>query len=210
MPCFQAALQKARDEHIRKNRRDLNEFDGITDPVEALKIVHRPRKYDPLLNWIPPPKPVDQLYSDLSDHDQSRLADYAKSQTGSNRNDEAEDILLCLAAFTDARFDSCLRAFASHNLFWPSLPFHRSPPDVRDELIARVEKDARTVITSSWRSRGLEMLPLWRYSSVGGVSPRGGRNRCTLRHKITRVKPDGNSTMKDDGGTFTFIAARSW
>src|SRR5882724_6513573 len=72
MPCFQAAAKKEREEHVRKNRRDLNEFDGITDPVEWLKIIHRPRTFDPLVNWIPHATPTDQLYAELNLSEQHR------------------------------------------------------------------------------------------------------------------------------------------
>jgi hypothetical protein len=141
MPCVQAAAGKERDEHVRKNRRDLNEFDGVDDPVECLKIIHRPRKFDPLLNWIPHPIPTDQLYTELSRSQQHRLAEHAGSLVGTGRKDEAQEIVHCLAAFTDAPLENCLRAFVDHGSFWPSLPFSRSSSDIRDELIARVAND---------------------------------------------------------------------
>ncbi|MFH2056981.1 MAG: DUF1963 domain-containing protein [bacterium] len=141
MPCVQATARKEREEYIRKHRRDVNEFDGVTDPVEILKIIHRPRKHDPLINWIPHTTPVDQLYTQLSGNDQDRLAIYAETLIGTDRNDEAKDRVSCLAAFTEASVENCLRAFIRHDLFWPSQPFCRASPDIRNELIMRVEKD---------------------------------------------------------------------
>lgn len=141
MPCVQAAAGKERDEYVRRNRRDVNEFDGITDPVESLKIIHKPRSYDPLVNWIPHPIPTDRLYSDLSHDEQERLAAYAETLIGSERHDEAESIVLCLSAFTNAFIESCLRALVAHGSFWPSLPFRRASSDLRDQLIDRVERD---------------------------------------------------------------------
>lgn len=141
MPCVQAASRKERDEYIRKNRRDLNEFDGVKDLVEVLKIIHRPRKTDPLINWIPYETPTDQIYTQLSREDQLRLARYAESLVGTERNDEAEDIVLCLAAFTDVPLENCLRKFIAHGSIWPSLPFCRATCDIRDDLMARVERD---------------------------------------------------------------------
>jgi hypothetical protein len=141
MPCVQAAARKERAEYIRQNCRDVNEFVGVEDPVEALKIIHRPRKFDPLINWIPHPAATDQLYAGLNSRDISRLLEYVASLLGSARNEESEAIVLCLAAFTDADLDECLRAFVSRNSFWPSLPFHRSSPELRDELIERLGKD---------------------------------------------------------------------
>ena len=140
MPCVQAAEKKERDEYVRKNRRDLNEFEGITDPVECLKIIHHPSKFDPLINQIPHATPTDQLYIELSHSDQLRLARHAESLIGSDRNDEAEEIVSCLAAFTDAPLENCLRRFLDHGKVWPSLPFCRASSDIRDELIDMVER----------------------------------------------------------------------
>lgn len=142
MPCVQAAAKKEREEFIRTNRRDVNEFEGVIDAVEVLKIVHKPREYDPLKNWTPYPTSTDKLYLGLSDADKNRLAAYAEGLIGTERNEEAEQICLCLSAFADANLDECLRKFISHNLFWPPFVFRHSPSDVREELLTRVDSDA--------------------------------------------------------------------
>ncbi len=168
MPCVQAAAREARAKYIRENRRDLNEFAGVDDPVEVLKIIHRPRKYDPLVNWMPYAVPTDQIYAGLSKHDTSRLVGYATSLIGSDRKEESEAIVLCLSAFTDAEIEQCLRALVSCNSFWPSLPFHRSSSSLRDELIERIEKDPgnRNHILSvlAWigDSRVVEVFAAWK------------------------------------------------
>jgi len=141
MPCVQLAARKEHEEFIRKNRRDVNEFEGITDSVEVLKIVHKPRRYDQLINWIPHPTSTDELYQGLTEAERIRFAEYAEGLIGTDRNEEAEEICLCLTAFCDASLDNCLRRFISHKSFWPSLAFHHSPSDVRDELLTRVEVD---------------------------------------------------------------------
>ena len=38
MPCVQAVARREREDYIQKHRSDVNEFDGVTDPVEALKV----------------------------------------------------------------------------------------------------------------------------------------------------------------------------
>jgi hypothetical protein len=141
MPCAQAAAQRERDKWIRENCRDVDEFQGITDPVEVLKIIHRPHEYDPLVRRIPCATPTDLLYTQLTRQEQHRLAQYARSLIGTDHNEEAESIVLCLTAFTDAIIEDCLRTFLSHDSIWPSMPFCRASPDIRDELIARVDRD---------------------------------------------------------------------
>jgi hypothetical protein len=141
MPCVRAVAKKENEEYIRKNRRDFNEFEGFTDQVEVLKIIHRPRRFDPLINWISYDTPTDRIYTSLNRDEQNRLAKYAESLIGTERNEEAEEIVLCLAAFTDATIENCLQSFVNHNSIPPSLPFCRASSDLRDELIARVERD---------------------------------------------------------------------
>jgi hypothetical protein len=141
MPCVQAKARQEYVEYVQQNRIDLNEFEHVTDPVEILKIIHRPRQFDPLITWIPHTTPTDQIYLNLDSSEQYRLAEYAELLIGGERNDEAETIVLCLAAFTNAPIENCLRSFIAHNSFWPSFPFCRASSDIRDELIARVERD---------------------------------------------------------------------
>lgn len=141
MPCVLAKATRERDEHIRANRRDVDEFAGVSDPVEILKIIHRPRKIDPLINWIPCQTPTDRIYVKLDRGEVERLSAYAEGLIGTAEHEVAEAILGCLAAFTDFPLDRCQRALVSSNGLWPSLAFRGSPPDVRDSLIARVDAD---------------------------------------------------------------------
>jgi len=168
MPCVQLAARTERELFVQKNRREVNEFEGVSDAIEVLKIVHKPRSYDELVTWIPHPTPVDELYQGLTDFERNQLAEHAESLIGSERNEEAEEICLCLAAFCDARLDNCLRRFVSHQSLWPSLAFHRSPPDVRDELLARVEVDEdnrnHILLALAWigDSTVIDRFGLWR------------------------------------------------
>ncbi|MEA2564317.1 MAG: hypothetical protein QOH06_5821 [Acidobacteriota bacterium] len=141
MPCVRTAARKEREEYIRQNRREVNEFEGVTDPVEVLKIIHRPRTIDPLVHWIPYPTPEDQLYTGLDEREQRQLAEYAESLVGDDRNGEAEQIVLCLAAFTQAPLAKCLEALVAQGSFIPSLAFRRATSELRDRLIERVELD---------------------------------------------------------------------
>ena len=142
MPCVQAAAKRDREAYIQLNRRDVNEFEGITDAVEILKILHRPRPFDPLVNWIPPATPTDRLYAELSQAQQQELAIYAESLISRDRIKEAEEITLCLAAFTDDPLETCLKALVDRDIFSPSLAFSRASSDLRDQLIARIETEA--------------------------------------------------------------------
>ena len=141
MPCVQAEERKRHEAYVAANRRDVNAFHGVTDPVQALEIIHRPRRFDPLVNWIPHPVPTDQLYTELNPADQQRLAAHAESLVGSDRHEEAQDIVRCLSAFTDTELDGCLRSMAACGKFWPSIAFRRTPAKLRDEMIAQLQDD---------------------------------------------------------------------
>ena len=141
MPCVQAEARRAHAEYVRRNRREVNEFEGVTDLAETLAIVHRARPFDELVHWIPHPVPVDVLYTRLNADEQHRLALHAESLIGTARNDEAQDIVRCLAAFTEAPLADCLRAFVELGADWPELAFLRASADTRDELIKRVDID---------------------------------------------------------------------
>ncbi len=141
MPCVQAKAKQERDAYIKANRRDVNEFEEISDPVEILKITHRPRKNDPLVNWVPYSTSTDEVYRGLDNGQCERLATHAEGLIGTDGHEVAEDILRSLAAFTEFPLDRCLRALLSNRSFCPSLAFRNAPPDVRDSLIDRVEAD---------------------------------------------------------------------
>lgn len=52
MPCYQRMKRKEREEFIKKNRKDVNLYANISDPVEILKIMHKPKKCNPLDNYV--------------------------------------------------------------------------------------------------------------------------------------------------------------
>lgn len=109
MPCVQARYRQEQEEYIRKNRKTIDAFSGITNPVEMLKLVHEPREHDPLIEWIPCPIPTDELYKKLSDDESRDMVDYAEELFDSGWQEEAQEIALCLAAFTRANLDNFLR-----------------------------------------------------------------------------------------------------
>ena len=73
MRCKRKADQADYQEYIRKNRRTVDPFGGITDPVEITKIRHEPRKPDPLITYLPHATPPAELYAELTEPQLSRL-----------------------------------------------------------------------------------------------------------------------------------------
>ena len=51
MPCVQKRLREEHEEYVRRNRREIDPYAGITDPVEVIRVIHTPRPYDPLITY---------------------------------------------------------------------------------------------------------------------------------------------------------------
>ncbi len=137
MPCQNAAAAKDRAEFIKNNCKDVNAFAGLTDPVEMIKIIHKPRRHDPLVNWIPCAIPTEVLYSQLLPADVERLIDGIVSLVGSNQNDMAMDIASCLAAFTDSNLERVLDSMIDQNSFYPALVFRNASEKIRNRLVEK-------------------------------------------------------------------------
>ncbi len=86
-----------------EKQKTIDAFSGITNPVEMLKLVHEPREHDPLIEWIPCPIPTDELYKKLSDDESRDMVDYAEELFDSGWQEEAQEIALCPAAFTQGQ-----------------------------------------------------------------------------------------------------------
>ena len=144
MPCEQAQQQREHDEYIKKNKKIVNAFAGLSDPVVMLKLIHQPRKFDALIDWTPCPVPTDALYQQLTTVQAQLMADYATERFASGEYKLAQEICLCLAAFTQANLNAYFREWISYDDLDNDsyMPFHRAPTDVRDRLLERVEDDA--------------------------------------------------------------------
>ena len=212
MPCVQARYRQKQEEYIRKNRKTIDAFSGITNPVEMLKLVHEPREHDPLIEWIPCPIPTDELYKKLSDDESRDMVDYAEKLFDSGWQEEAQEIALCLAAFTQANLDNFLRQVINEEELELSspLPFHRAPPDVRDALLQKVETDDenRDAFFVPWP--GLAMrLSL-------SILTAGARNHLRgVLHFISSLiamltRRDGSSLKMAAGAIFTLRNVPIW
>lgn len=145
-PCYNAIQAKEREEYIRKNRKEVNLYEGISDPVEIIKIMHRDKKYDPLIKYINYPKTKEEMYEILSKDDVDRLKNYAM-ELYKNGNDEWEQILLHLVCFKGVDIDDCLKVLIDDcKIYEPSL-FKNASDDIAELLIEKLNcKDDRVSV----------------------------------------------------------------
>ncbi|MFS0836477.1 DUF1963 domain-containing protein [Paenibacillus sp. 1P03SA] len=142
MPCVQNRERLEREEFIRRNQRDVNLYEGITDPVEILKIMCERRVPDPLIRYTAYEKTAEELYAALSGRDAERMQAYAAELISEDELDIAEDILLSLVCFTGIHVHDCLPALIGKGRYYPAILFRQAPSAIRDFLLDQVEKDA--------------------------------------------------------------------
>jgi hypothetical protein len=141
MPCVQAKERQQREAHIRANRRDVDPYDGMDDPLEILKLVHSPPKPDPLIRYAPPPRKPAVLYAELDSGQIAALVRHAHSLLKKGDTHRAQDIAACLVAFVGADISSLLQELIRSEEMRPEFVFHRAAPKIRNLLtqhLARV------------------------------------------------------------------------
>lgn len=146
-PCAGKRDREAWEAHVRANRRDVDRFAGVTDPVELLWLMHTSPKYDPLVNLIPSPRTFEEIYSTLSPDDVRRLADVLIAQMASNK-DAVEDAAVCIAAFTESSLDRFLEVWLGQCDAYPPILFRNAGAAVRDRLVRMLSMFAPDLVVS--------------------------------------------------------------
>ena len=129
-PCHGKLLKAKREEYIHQNRKTINLYEGLTDPAEILRLVHQERPHDPLLNYLPPPLSVEELYASLSIAQAQRLMGFAARSLVNGEKGFAEDVARHLAAFTEFRLDEMLKTWLDLNRFWPAIAFRSAGEEI--------------------------------------------------------------------------------
>jgi hypothetical protein len=141
MPCVQEQARQKHEAYVQANRRDVDPYAGIDDPLEILKIVHQPRKLDPLVRYAPPAKSTDALYAELDSGQIAALVRHAHALLKKGDTHTAQDMAACLVAFVSADISSLQQELIRVQELRPEFLFHRAAPKIRDLLtqhLARV------------------------------------------------------------------------
>ena len=177
MPCVQAKDREQREAYIRANRRDVDPYDGVDDPLEILKIVHSPPKPDPLIRYALPPRKPAALYAELDSGQLAALLRHAHALLKRGDTDTAQDIATCLVAFVSADISSLLQEFIRIDELRRQFVFHRAAPKIRNLLtqhLARVAGHDRPLTDKllcalAWvgDERVVELFAGWRAQPPG-------------------------------------------
>jgi hypothetical protein len=133
MPCVQAKERQQREAHIRANRRNVDPYGRIDDPLELLKIVHSPPQPDPLIRYAPPPRKPAVLYAELDSGQIAALVRHALTLLKKGDTHTAQQIAACLVAFVAADISSLQQELIRIELR-PEFVFHRAAPKIRNLL----------------------------------------------------------------------------
>jgi hypothetical protein len=210
MPCVQEQARRKHEVYLQANRRDVDPYARIDDPLEMLKIVHQPPKPDRLIRYAQPSRPPDVLYGELGSSQLAALARYAHKllQKGDTRT--AQDIATCLVAFASADISSLQQELIRLGELRPQFVFHRAAPKIRDLLtqhLARVAGhdvlltdkllcalawvgDERVVeLFAGWRASPPQWaadlhIPPHRYSQQAGWELSPDSQRRNLYHEV--------------------------
>ncbi|MDS0524715.1 hypothetical protein NNC19_03420 [Clostridium sp. SHJSY1] len=137
-PCYRKIEAREREEYIRKNRKDVNLYEGIIEPIEIIKIMHSDKKYNPLIRYIPYEKTLEEMYNLISDENIEELKEYSMELYDSG-NDTWENILLNLLCLRDANIDECLKVLVRDECYYPQELFKGASKEVRDLILNQLE-----------------------------------------------------------------------
>jgi hypothetical protein len=201
MPCVQAKERQQREAHVRANRRDVDPYDGIDDPLEILKLVHSPPKPDPLIRYAPPPRKPAALYAELDSGQIAALVRHAHSLLKKGDIHRAQDIAACIVAFVCADISSLLQELIRIEELRPEFVFHRAAPKIRNLLtqhLARVAGRDRLLTDKllsalAWvgDERVVELFAGWRAQPPGWASDLYIPPQQYAREAGWELSPDG-------------------
>jgi hypothetical protein len=153
-PCFSRIAHDHQAKYIQENRRTVDPYTGITDPVEVIRISHVQRPHDPLIQYLPCPCPVADIYANLTPPQIQTVIDMAIDAYKANDKGRARKLALELAGFTDASLDRLLHVWLDHDDFWYSLTFRSAGPDITrrvlDYLNGQPRNPNHALLAAAW------------------------------------------------------------
>lgn len=141
MPCHQEQERQKRQAYIEQHRRTVNLYEGLTDSVEILKIMHAPKQYDALIQYVPYPSSKEQMYVSLTAEEAGRMLKYALELLAVGNDSGADDILLSLVCYRNDNINEALHELMERGMYHSGILFKDAPPDIRDRLLQQMEWD---------------------------------------------------------------------
>ena len=138
-PCIGRIRKAEWDEYVRQNRKTVNLYESVADPVEIIRIMLTQRRHDPLIVYAPPPISAEQAFASLSPEQHRQLSTMAADCLVAGETDLCQNIAKSLATLTEANLDTMLHCCLDNGNLWPSVAFRRAGASVRDRILERIE-----------------------------------------------------------------------
>lgn len=143
MPCFDAIEKSAKERYIKANIKDLNPYQGMTDPVEILLTLLSYQQFrDPLINLIMYPKSKFELVAEMTKSELARLSQKLGEHLSSKIQRERErtvEVINIMAGLTNFDLEPLLLKLLDVPESGDAI-FRRSGPAVRKQLFARLQE----------------------------------------------------------------------
>lgn len=141
MPCVQKKEREERQKYIEKNRKDIDPFLGVNDPVEIIRLHHVKRPNDPLIRYASFKGNLEEIYSKLTEFDEARLIDMSIKEAEKGNLEYIKYICLELAAFRSSNLFKLHKFMLLNKLYYPGIIFKDANSEIIKELIKRVDDD---------------------------------------------------------------------
>ncbi|PQP83294.1 DUF1963 domain-containing protein [Paenibacillus sp. PCH8] len=141
MPCKQEMEREERQNYMEANRRDVDLYADITDPVEIIKIMHEPQVRNPLIRYVPYERSKEQVYLSLSTDQQDEIKDYAMHLIRTGDEDTGKDILLYLVCYHDLSLTAEIPELLEQEIYYPAILYQSASAEMRDRLLQQVNTD---------------------------------------------------------------------
>lgn len=142
--CYRLRAEVERAEHIQRNRRTVDLFEGVTDPTDILRIAHMSKPLDPLISYTQPPRSIEELYSPLSLAQAEAMMTHAAEQLVGRDQDAAKAVAEHLGAFTSYNLDRMLDTWVSKRHFSPAIAFRAAGADICRRVLQSLEDPQTT------------------------------------------------------------------
>lgn len=138
MPCVQRKAAEEYKKYVEENKKIINPYQGLSNPVDIIKVYHEPRPRDDLIEYLKYSQPIEQVYASLTNTQIQELIDYSLFLFHKDSS-RLPDVIPCLVSFTDADISPILKPMIDENLFYPSYCFRKANDPIMDLLLARVK-----------------------------------------------------------------------
>lgn len=103
--------------------------------------MHIRRPNDPLVEYIPFPRSMEQIHADLSGAQIEQLMEYALDLLSKGDKDQATRVVLAIALLTTHGVDQCLHEFIANEVYYPGSMFWSAGESVSEALTQRLKGD---------------------------------------------------------------------